>query len=87
MTIIGSLETDIKHSYNIVDKIHYEVETSLNALQHNFICAWGYKFSKSFSSWNKKWLKKKNNYIKSIYQVNKVTKKDKNNLIRIKMKK
>jgi len=39
MTIIGSSETDIKHSYNIVDKIHYEVETSLNALQHNFICA------------------------------------------------
>jgi len=36
--IIGSSETDVKHSIIIVDKIHYEVETPLKAVDIAFKC-------------------------------------------------
>lgn len=36
--IIGSSETDIRHSIVIVDKIHYEVETPLKAIDIVFKC-------------------------------------------------
>ncbi|XP_018362809.1 PREDICTED: uncharacterized protein LOC108760982, partial [Trachymyrmex cornetzi] len=36
--IIGSSETDIKHSIVIVDKIHYEVESPLKAIDIAFKC-------------------------------------------------
>jgi len=36
--IIGSSETDVKHNIVTVDKIHYEVETPLRAVDIAFKC-------------------------------------------------